>query len=124
MAMRSSMTAVAAIALSGLLTAGTPARAGDDCDTVVKALEEALSITAKNFDTIMAEVKKLMSEPADDKKKASVKNTFCSASGELLGTSRATRAVAGECGANQHAALASLDKSINEMEAAIDSTCK
>ncbi len=118
------MTAVAATALVGFLAAGAPLRAGDDCDTVVKALEEAVAIANKNFDETMAELKKTMSQPADDKKKASVKNTFCSISGELLGTTRAMRAVAGECGANQRAALASLDKSIKEMETAIDGTCK
>jgi len=122
--MQALMTAVVVTALMGFFAAGAPLRAGDDCDTVVKSLEEAVSIAAKNFDTTMDELKKTMSEGADDKKKASVKNTFCSSSGEVLGTSRASRAVAGECGENQRAALASLDKSIKEMETAIDGTCK
>jgi hypothetical protein len=56
--------------------------------------------------------------------KTTVKNTFCSVSGEMLGASLAFRAVAQQCGRGQRAALASLDKSIKEMETAIDGTCK
>jgi maltooligosyltrehalose synthase len=117
--------AAMATALVGLVAVGTPFRAAaEDCETVVTALTEAVSIAQKNFETTMEELKQTMSQPADDKKKASVKNTFCSVVGELLGTSRASRAVAGECGANQRAALAQFDKSIKEIEGAIDSTCK
>jgi hypothetical protein len=112
-------------ALVGLFAGGMPSgAAADDCETVVADLTEAVSIAHKNFDTTMDELKQTMSQPADDKKKASVKNTFCSVVGELLGASRASRAVAGECGANQRAALAQFDKSIKEIEGAIDSTCK
>ena len=68
----------------------------------------------------MDELKKIMSGGADDKKKATVKNLFCSASGEVLGASRATRAVAAECGPDQRKELASLDKSIKEMETAAE----
>jgi hypothetical protein len=119
------MTAVAATALIGLLAMAAPSRADDDdCETVVNALNEAMSIGNKNLETTMDGLKKTMSQSADDKTKAAVKNKFCSASGELLGTSRAIRAVVGECGAKQRAAIASLDKSINEMETAIDGTCK
>ena len=122
--MKALMTAVAATALIGALATGGRSQAGDDCDTVVKSLEDALSITVKNFDTTMDELKKIMAQPADDKSKVTVKNKFCSASGEVLGTSRAARAIAGECGATARPAIASLDKSIKEMETAIDSTCK
>jgi maltooligosyltrehalose synthase len=108
--------AAMATALVGLFAGCTPSGAAD--------LTEAVSIAHKNFDTTMDELKQTMSQSADDKKKASVKNTFCSAVGELLGASRASRAVAGECGANQRAALAQFDKSIKEIEGAIDSTCK
>jgi hypothetical protein len=118
------MTAVAATALFGLLAMAAPSRADDDCETVVNALNEAMAIGTKNLETTVDELKKTMSQSADDKAKAAVKNKFCSASGELLGTSRAIRAVVGECGAKQRAAIASLDKSINEMETAIDGTCK
>jgi hypothetical protein len=117
--------AAIAAGLIGLAMAGTPLRAEEDCDNVVKALNEAVSIAQKSFDTTMDELKQAMGQgPGDDKKKGSVKNIFCSAVGELLGTSRASRAVAGECGANQRAALAEFDKSIKEIEGAIASTCK
>jgi hypothetical protein len=119
--MRALMTALAAAALMSVLAAGMPARAEEDCDNVVKALEEAISIATKNLEETVADLQKIMSEPADDKKKASVKNIACSATGEFLGTARASRAVAAICRPNQSAAL---DKSIKEMEAKIDNTCK
>jgi len=114
----------AAIA-AALLLAG-PARADEDCDTVVKALEDVQLVATKTLDRTMDDIKKATSEPADDKKKASVKNSFCSASGEYLGTTRAFRAVAAECleGDKRRASLSSLDKSIKEMETAIANTCK
>jgi hypothetical protein len=117
---------VAATVLIGLLAAGTPSRADDDCDTVVEALEDAQLVATKTVDEAMDEIKKSTTQPADDKKKASVKNTFCSVSGEYLGTTRAFRAVAAECltGNKKASTLASLDKSIKEMETAIAGTCK
>jgi hypothetical protein len=118
------MTTVTAAAL--LLAASAPARADEDCDAVVTALEEVQLVATKTLDQTMDEIKKATSEPGDDKKKASVKNTFCSASGEYLGTTRAFRAVAAECleGDKKNASLSSLDKSIKEMETAIGNTCK
>jgi hypothetical protein len=121
--MKRIISAAAAVALAGLFAAGAPARADEDCDNVVRDLTEAISIANKNFETTMGELKKIMSEPADDKKKAMVKNTFCNSSGEVLGTSRAMRAIAGEC-AGKRADIASLDKSIKEMETAIGGTCQ
>ena len=106
-----------------MLAAGAPLRADEDCDNVVKSLDEAIAIATKNFDVTMDDLKKSMSAPADDKKKAAVKNTFCSASGELMGASRASRAIAGECRPSERAALARLDRSIKEMENAIEKTC-
>ena len=91
---------------------------------MVTALTEAVAIAIKNFETTMDELKQIMSQGADDKKKATVKNLFCSASGEVLGASRATRAAAAACGEAQKSALAQFDKSIKEMETAIDGTCK
>jgi hypothetical protein len=116
------LTAVTAAAL--LLAA--PARADEDCDAVVKALEDAQLVATKALDQTMDDIKKATSEPADDKKKASVKNMFCSASGEYLGGTRAFRAVAAECleGDKKNASLSALDKSIKEMETAIGNTCK
>jgi len=120
--MKSWMMVAALTALIGLNA--TTSRADDDeCKTVVNALNEAIAISTKNFEATVDEVKKIMGQSADDKAKATVKNKFCSASGELLGTSRAIRAVAGECSL-QRSAIASLDKSISEIETAIDSTCK
>jgi hypothetical protein len=111
--------------LAGVLATTMPAAADEeDCETVVTALNEAMAIGTKNLEATVDELKKTMSQSADDKSKAAVKNKFCSASGELLGASRAVRAVAGECGPKQRVALASLDKSITEMETAIDGTCK
>jgi hypothetical protein len=116
---------MAAAMLTGILATTMPAAADEeDCETVVNALNEAMSIGNKNLDATLDELKKTLSQPTDDKAKAAVKNKFCSASGELLGSSRAIRAVAGECGPKQRAALASLDKAITEMETAIDGTCK
>jgi len=69
-----------------------PARSGDDCDTVMDSLKEEIEIATKNFDTSMEDLKKTMTPSADDKKKASIRNIFCSISGEYLGTARAFRA--------------------------------
>ena len=124
--MNAMTTVLVATAIAGLFAAGAPARADEDCDTVVKSLEDGLLIATRNVDTTMDEIKKATTQVADDKRKASVKNTFCSVSGEYLGTSRAFRAVAAEClsGDKRSATLASLDKSIKEIESAIDTTCK
>jgi len=118
------VTAAATAALLGVLAAPAPLFADEDCDNVTKALEEGVAISLKDFETTMADLQKTMSGPADDKKKAAVKNTFCSASGEFLGFSRSARAVASVCASKQRSALAAFDKSIKEMETAIDKTCK
>jgi hypothetical protein len=125
-AMKASTMAAAATVLVGILAAGTPVRADEDCDNVVKALEDAQLVATKTVDQTMDDIKKTTGQPADDKQKASVKNTFCSVSGEYLGTTRAFRAVAAECltGNKKSSTLASLDKSIKEMETAIEVTCK
>jgi len=118
------IAAAAAAALLGLLAVPAPLLADEDCDNVTNALEESVAIALKGFEQTMADLDKTMNGPADDKKKASVKNTFCSASGEFLGVSRSARAVANVCAGNQRSALAAFDKSIKEMERAIDNTCK
>jgi hypothetical protein len=119
---------MAAAVLTGMLMATMlattlPATADEDCDTVVKAVTEALAIATKNFETTMGELKETMSKSADDKTKAAVKNKFCSAGGEMLGTTQALRAVAGEC-SKDRSALASLDKSVGEIDTAVDGACK
>jgi hypothetical protein len=107
-----------------MLVTTMPATADEeDCETVVKAVTEALAIATKNFETTMGELKETMSKAADDKTKAAVKNKFCSAGGEMLGTTQALRAVAGEC-SKDRSALASLDKSVGEIESAVDGACK
>jgi len=105
------------------MTVLAPARGDDDCASVADSLNETVAIGNKNFDTTLDELKRL-SRAGDDKTKAAVKNKFCSTSGELLGVIKAVRAIAGECGPDQKSALASLDKSIQETESAIDNTCK
>jgi hypothetical protein len=122
--MKASQTMAITIALIGGLGMGAPLRADEECDNVVKALEEAIGIANRSFEETMNEVQRTMSRGADDKTKATVKNTFCSVSGELLGTSLAFRAITQQCGPARRRALASLDKSIREMQAAIDGTCK
>jgi hypothetical protein len=122
--MKGLLTAAGAGALIALLAAPAPLVADEDCDNVVEALEEAIAIATKNLEETVADLQKIMSEPADDKKKTSVKNIACSATGEFLGTARASRAVASVCSPNQRTALAAFDKSIKEMEAKIDGTCR
>jgi hypothetical protein len=118
-------TASGALVLCGLLAVAAPLRAEEeDCKTVINDLNDTLGIAHKNFETMFEDLKKLMAQSADDKTKATVRNRFCSASGELLGTSRATRAVVGECGPDLAASLAGLDKSIKDMETAVEGTCK
>lgn len=117
---------VTAAAVAGLLVSAQPARSGDDCDTVMDSLKEEVEIATKNFDASMEDLKKTMTPAADDKKKASIRNIFCSISGEYLGTARAFRAVSAECvGADKKAAtLAALDQSIKQIELSLELTCK
>ena len=124
--MQQRMTVIAAIALTAWFAANVPSRADDDCDTVVTSLQDAQSVATKTVEQTMDEIKKVTTQPTDDKRKASVKNVFCSVSGEYLGTTRAFRAVVAEClkGSKRASTLSSLDKSISEIETAIDNTCK
>jgi hypothetical protein len=124
--MKTLMILAATTAMVGLILSGQPARSDDDCDTVLKSLKEGIDIATKNFDASMEDLKKSMTPDADDKKKAAIRNHFCSISGEYLGTTRAFRAVTAACGegGKQNEALASLDGSIKQIEASLDSTCK
>jgi len=121
--MRMLLAAFIAMALCALPTVALQAEE-EDCANVINDINEALEIATKNFQETMSGLKKIMSEGADDRKKLEVKNSFCSASGEMLGTSRAMRAVVAVCGPERRDALASLDKSITEMETSIGGTCK
>jgi hypothetical protein len=115
--MKAVTTAVAAMALAGALAiGGGRSQADEDCDTVIKSLNEALQIGLKNYQETVEELKK----------KSAAKNKFCSATGEYVGTSRAFRAVAAEClPADQRAGgLAELDKAIKVLEGVVESTCK
>jgi hypothetical protein len=121
--MRMLLAAFVAAALCALPTVAARAD-DDDCTTVINDINEALEIATKNLQETLSGLKKIMSEGADDRKKLEVKNSFCSASGEMLGTSRALRAVVAVCGPDRRDAIASLDKSIAEMETSIGGTCK
>jgi len=118
------ITAAAAAAAIGLMLAVQPARSDEDCDTVVENLEDAVQVATKILEIELADVTK--KKPEDDQEKASVKNRFCSASGEFLGTSRAYRAVASQClrGNKRRATVASLDESIKSLENSIKQTCQ
>jgi enamine deaminase RidA (YjgF/YER057c/UK114 family) len=121
------MTLAIAVAMVGVVVSGQTARADEDCDNVMDSLKEELDIATKNLDASMEELKKSMTPDADDKTKASVKNTFCSISGEYLGTTRAFRAISAVClpeGSERSEALASLDRSIRQIEGSLGSTCK
>jgi hypothetical protein len=125
--MKTLTTLAAATAMAGLVLMGQPALGEEDCDTVMDSLKEEVEIATKNLETSMEELKKSMTPDADQKKKASVKNRFCSISGEYLGTSRAFRAVSAICleeDSKKRETLASLDKSIKQMESSLESTCK
>jgi hypothetical protein len=54
--MKALMTAAVATALLGSLIGGTPVRADEDCDNVVKALEDALSISTKSLEQTVEEL--------------------------------------------------------------------
>ena len=105
------MSAAAAAALIGLLASASPLRADEDCDTVVKSLNEVLQIALSNYKATLEELKN----------KPAVKNAFCSASGEYIGTARVFRVVAAEC---RKGDLAELDKAIKGLDDLVDHTCK
>ena len=65
--MKASTMAAAATVLVGILAAGTPVRADEDCDNVVKALEDAQLVATKTVDQTMDDIKKATGQPADDK---------------------------------------------------------
>jgi hypothetical protein len=105
------MSAAAAAALIGLLASGALLRADEDCDTVVKSLNEALQIALNNYKATLDELKN----------KPAVRKAFCSASGEYIGTARVFRVVAAEC---RKGDLVELDKAIKGLDDLVDNTCK
>jgi len=121
--MNSRLSTAAAAAMLALMLSASAARAADDCETVLENVEDAVQIATKVLEGNLAEVTK--DKPTDDKEKTSVKNRFCAASGEFLGTSRAYRAVASEClrGAKLRNTVASLDESIKSLQGSIAKTC-
>jgi hypothetical protein len=108
---------LAATVLVGLVASAGPARS--DCKTVVQDMKDAIQVAAKNYGQSIEEIK-----AATDKAKA--RSHFCAITGEFQGTATAYRAVVNECssGSERREELASLDKSIGDLQAAIDSTCK
>ena len=121
-------TSLTAAALFGLVLGGAPARA-DDCSDVIEHVEDVVQVASKIMQTEMAEVTKAANTANaanDDKAKDANKKTFCSASGEFLGISRAYRAVASEClrGNKRRDTVASLDKSIKQLEDSMAPNCQ
>jgi hypothetical protein len=121
--MRTTITTAIAAAMA-LVLAGQPVRGDEECDSIIESMDEAVQVASKATDMTMAEITK--TKPETDAQKASVKNRFCSASGEFLGISRAYRAVAAEClqGAKRRATLSSLDASIKKVEDSVGQTCR
>jgi hypothetical protein len=117
-----------AAALIGLMLGGAPARA-DDCEDVIEHVEDVVQVQSKIMQNRMADVTKAANTAnaaGDDKAKEANKKTFCSASGEFLGISRAYRAVASEClrGAKRRDTVASLDGSIKQLEDSMAPNCQ
>jgi hypothetical protein len=121
--MRAQVTMAAATAVV-LVLAAQPVRAGEECDSMIETMDEAVQVVSKVTDLEVAEITK--NKPETDAQKASVKNRFCRVSGEFLGTSRAYRAVSAEClqGSKRRTTLASLDAAIKQVEDSIAQTCK
>jgi len=115
---------VAAASL-GLLLGAAPVMA-DDCEDVVENVDDAVEIAAKVLENKMAQVTKEKAEAKDEAANAAVKSKFCSATGEFIGISRAYRVVASECltGNKRRNTLASLDKSIKQLEDSIKPNCE
>jgi hypothetical protein len=120
----SSRIATAAAAAIVLVLAAQPVRGDEECDSIIESMDGAVQVASKVTDKGMAEITK--TKPETDAQKASVKNRFCSLSGEFLGVSRAYRAVAAEClqGNKRRATLSSLDASIKKVEDSIGQTCR
>jgi hypothetical protein len=104
--------------------AAPPVRGAEECDSIIETMDEAVQVAGKVAELEVAEITK--NKPETDAQKVSVKNRFCMASGEFLGTSRAYRAVAAEClqGNKRRSTLASLDEAIKKVEDSIAQTCK
>jgi hypothetical protein len=117
------MTTAAAAAVA-LVLAAAPVRGAEECDSIIETMDEAVQVVSKVTDLEVAEITK--NKPETDAQKTSVKNRFCMASGEFLGTSRAYRAVAAEClqGSKRGSTLASLDEAIKKVGGSIAETCK
>ena len=113
-----------AAALTGLLLFTGQGRSDEDCDKVVENIEDAVQVATKVLELELADVTK--NKPEDEKQKAAVRNRFCSASGEFLGTSRVYRAIADEClrGSKRRQTVASLDESIKSLQNSIKQTCE
>lgn len=112
-------------AMGGALAlGGAPARA-DDCDDVMKRVEDAVQVANQVLQADLAEIKG-KGQPSDDKARATFKNTFCTTTGEFVGTSKAYRAVAAEClkGGKRRETVGSLDNSIKQLEGSISQTCQ
>lgn len=112
----------AAAAMLVLALSGQAARS--DCDDVMKNLEDTNKIASKVVELDMADITK--KNPQTDDERASLKNRFCSVSGEFLGVTSVHRAVAAEClkGSERRNTLASLDEAIKKLQDSLDQACK
>ena len=119
------ITAAATAALLGVLAAPAPLFAEEDCDNVTKALEEGVAISLKDFETTMADPKKTKRRACRRSRRRPRSRTRSAApAASFSASSRAARVRPRSAPGNQRSALAAFDKSIKEMETAIDNTCK
>jgi hypothetical protein len=108
---------LAAAATAGLVASADPARS--ECEAVIQDMKDAIEVSAKNYGQSIEEIKS-----ASDQAKA--KSHFCAITGEFLGTATAFRALVRECTSREESreTIASLDKSIKDLQGAIDTACK
>jgi hypothetical protein len=111
------LMAVAATATVALAALAGPARS--DCESVLDDMKDGIEVAAKNYEQSIEEIK-----GASDKAKA--RSHFCAITGEFLGTATAFRTLVRECVSRneQQELIASLDKSIKDLQSAVDTACK
>jgi len=118
--------AILTVAVLFGLVLGMPAARADDCEDVIEHVEDVVQVASKILQDQMAQITKTSDAASDDNAKQVAKKTFCSASGEFLGISRAYQAVASEClrGGKRRDTVVSLDKSIKQLEDSMAPNCQ
>lgn len=111
------LMALAAATTIALATSAGLARS--DCESVLDTMKDGIEVAAKNYEQSIEEIKS-----ASDKAKA--RSHFCAITGEFLGTATSFRALVRECVARDERRdlIASLDKSIKDLQSAVDTACK